>query len=422
MNKLGSYIISLFSFELLLVLFLNAGRYKGDPRFAWVPVDLTALFLVLSVAVAAYIVIYKDLYFVMDSLKLNFIYFIFVGYVIASYFWTPGAIYAEEKATYMATLVFWPLVATSIVVSSQTQRIKRFLFLLLLFSCWIAVETFFAYQEAGGRPVSALGGNYLGIGRVLGPAVLIILAYVLYFTGSLSLRLAGMAFIGFLLYLLFVVGGRGPLLATLIPILIPLIASIDFESPTVVWVKKSFYYMAFIVVVAIGSMIYMMNQEDAPETLRRLELLVETNDGVGGSAQARISYYATSIELWLEQPIFGYGVGSWPVLVEQTDIRGYPHNIILETLFEFGAIGMLLLIIMAIFALRRLGTWSTIKANPYRLIILVIFVNALLNAFVSGDIPDNRFLFATLGLMMLQDSPEAAEDPPQYAVEMEYRS
>lgn len=407
MNKVGGYIISFLSFELLLVLFLNAGRYKADPRFAWVPVDLTALFLVLSVAAGVYILIYKDLFFVLDSLKLNFIYFIFVGYVLLSFFWTPGEIYASEKAMYIATLVYWPLLATSIIVSSHTERLKRFLILVVFFSFWIAVETFVAYQQSGGRMVTALGGNYLGIGRVLGPAVLIILGYILYYSRSTMLKIAGLGIIGFLLYLLFVVGGRGPLLATLIPILIPLMGSIKFESASVIWIKRSFTFLAAVVVLSIISMVYLMNQEDAPATLRRLELLIESNDGMGGSAQARFSYYVTTLELWIKQPFIGYGVGSWPVLVEYTDARGYPHNIILETLFEFGIAGMLIMTTLFVYALRNLGSWRVIQSNPYRLIILMVFANALLNAFVSGDIPDNRFLFATLGLMML---PKTKED------------
>ena len=418
MNKLGHFIASLFSFEMLLVLFLSAGRFKGDPRFAWVPVDITGLFLVLSMAAGVYIIIYKDLFFLFEAVKLNFIYFIFVGYVLLSFLWTPGVEYAGEKGLHIATLVFWPLLACSIFVSTRTERLKRFLILFVLFSCWLGIETFIAYQQAGGGMITALGGGYLGIGRVLGPAALIALGYILYFSESSVIKLLGVALIGFLLYLLFVVGGRGPLLATLIPISILLAASITFESATAVWVKKSFSFLAAVVVIAIISMVYMMNQEDAPATLHRLELLLETSDGVGASAQARLSYYAASIELWIKQPFFGYGVGSWPVLVQGIDVRGYPHNIILETLFEYGIFGMAILTALFVFALRHLGSWATIKASPYRLIILMLFANALLNAFVSGDISDNRFLFATLGLMMLPEpTAETEEQPREYAME-----
>ena len=41
--------LTLLSFELCHVFFLFAGRIKADPRFGWVPFDLTALFFFLSV-------------------------------------------------------------------------------------------------------------------------------------------------------------------------------------------------------------------------------------------------------------------------------------------------------------------------------------------------------------------------------------
>ena len=35
---------SIVSFETTLVLYLFASLYKGDPRFAWIPIDPTAMF------------------------------------------------------------------------------------------------------------------------------------------------------------------------------------------------------------------------------------------------------------------------------------------------------------------------------------------------------------------------------------------
>jgi len=40
----------LLSFETTLVMLLFAGIYKDDPRFAWMPVDVTAVFFVLSLS------------------------------------------------------------------------------------------------------------------------------------------------------------------------------------------------------------------------------------------------------------------------------------------------------------------------------------------------------------------------------------
>ena len=48
---------SLFSLEALVLLYMFAGLYKDDPRFAWIPVDPTALFFALSVLVGSFIIV-----------------------------------------------------------------------------------------------------------------------------------------------------------------------------------------------------------------------------------------------------------------------------------------------------------------------------------------------------------------------------
>ena len=48
---------SLFSFEALVVLYMSAGLYGPDARFAWLPVNATGLFFALSVLVGSFIIV-----------------------------------------------------------------------------------------------------------------------------------------------------------------------------------------------------------------------------------------------------------------------------------------------------------------------------------------------------------------------------
>jgi len=162
-------ISTVFSFETLFVLYLFAGRYKGDPRLSWVPVDLTTLFFVLSI-VAGIGVLWRRGFkvrhraFVLVLLALSF-----VVYVLASLAWTPGQAYAKQKALYISTLALWPLVACAVIIAQDQRRLRRFLALVALFSCWMALEGARVYLSTSGRRLSTLwGGNYMGAGRVLG--------------------------------------------------------------------------------------------------------------------------------------------------------------------------------------------------------------------------------------------------------------
>ena len=107
------------------------------------------------------------------------------------------------------------------------------------------------------------------------------------------------------------------------------------------------------------------------------------------------------MEYWLQRPLFGHGMGAWPVLHFQGDFRAYPHNLILEIMVEFGLCGLGLFVWLLIAAARGLGPVARIASDPLRVIVLMVAVGAMANAMVSGDIPDNRFLFASLGLMLL---------------------
>lgn len=399
MTKLLSFFKNVLSFELFFILFLFAGRYKGDPRFGWVPVDLTALFFGLSIAGGIYILFKNGFFFRRPVLKLNGIYLVFIVYVLASYIWTPGDIYAREKMLFIATLTFWPLLATSLIISADYERLKRFLLIFVLFASWVAIEVFIAYQGSSNWKVESLGGNYLGIGRVVGPAAIIVLMYVLFYSKSLYEQMVGLAVFGFFLYVQLITGGRGPLLAALLPIFIPLFASVKFNASGRLNIKNSLPVLIILIGLTFGGALYMMNSQDTPTTLRRMNELVNEAGG-GSSAQARLSFFETSLNLWTHKVFTGYGVGSWPVLVGFIDMQDYPHNIVLETLVEFGLIGFIILASLFVYAIRNLGSWKSIRNTPLKLIILMIFLNAFLNALLSGDIPNNRFVFGALGLMM----------------------
>src|SRR5262245_979513 len=90
------------SFELAFVLFFFAGVYKGDPRLASVPVDLTALFFVTSVGVGGLtlarhkFMLSKRAVWICGSLAL------FIAWTVVSLAWSPSGIYGPEKAMAVA--------------------------------------------------------------------------------------------------------------------------------------------------------------------------------------------------------------------------------------------------------------------------------------------------------------------------------
>ena len=396
-HLLGKGMSALFSFESLFLLFLFAGRYKAAEWLQWVPVDLTALFFCLSILSGLLILRRRRFKVRRDALALALLALAFVTYCVISLAWSPGRVYARQKAFFIATLTLWPLVACALIIGHDRSRLRRFVVLLVVFSTWLAAESVMARMQRGGRgSISVLGGNYLGAGRTIGLGALSTLAFGLFFAQSRLQNTIAALFFGFLVVTLSVLGGRGPFLATiaggLVPLLLGLRVAISGQ------LKGRRYAVKLLVVsgvVIILAACIVLLAHTLPWTFARLRNLSLED----GSAAKRLGWYRVAIQLWQQRPFEGHGIGSFPVLVVVSDSRLYPHNLVLEILAELGIFGMLLFAAVVWFALKDLGPLNAIRADPWRLLVAMFFANAVFNAMISGDIPDNRVLFAVLGLM-----------------------
>ncbi|MBN1908708.1 MAG: O-antigen ligase family protein [Pirellulales bacterium] len=395
-------VTTLFSFETLFVLFLMAGRFKADPRFErlaeWLSIDLTALFFGLSVLAGGVVVLRRGYRFPRSAPVVLVCAGLFFSYAVLSLLWTPGGDYARSKALYVGVLTFWTLAACAVVIASGRRRVVRFFLLLTLFAVWLAAESLWSFRETeAGHSIEALGGNYLGLGRMIGAAGLILLGYGLLLADSRAKRWAALAgFLGFCGVLL-ILGGRMPLLATVAGAVVPLGMAIVSQPGRRVRRRMATYALLLGVLLVGG--IALSFSEWAPQTLQRMQRLWEGE--LGHSTASRLEAYPAGIEYWWQRPLLGHGIGAWPMLYLHSDVRAYPHNLIIETLAELGLVGLGLLIALFWAAWRALGPVRQLTSDPLRLIVLMLLVNALANAMTSGDLPDNRFLFGMLGLTCL---------------------
>lgn len=393
---------TVFSFEAALALFLFAGRYKNDPRFAWIPIDMTVATGALSV-LAALVVLYRRRGRIRrNAVVLVGLFMAFAGYAALSLLWTPGVEYARTKALYLAGLVGWAVVATAGVVAYERVRVRRLLVALVLFAVWMALETSLLYMRSGyARLADVMGSNYLGIGRCVGLGVLVVFAYLLYEARGRASLLACLALLAWLGFVMLMLPGRGPLLATVVPMGIPLLAGVRWRrrQPSGVTFSRSAWRALVAVLVGAAAVV------TAVLTSRRLISLLRiatifVAEGGGLSAGTRLARYHDAVHLWLLEPLLGHGIGAFPIVTGFSDTRVYPHQMLLETLVELGLVGAVLLIGFIVYAFRSLGTWTEIKRDSLRLAVLMVVINTMINAAVSGDLPDNRVMFAMLGLMV----------------------
>ena len=393
----------MFSFEVVFCLFLFAGRYKADPRFTWVPVDITGLFFSLSVVAGIYLILIHRVRLKRRALPIACVALGFVVWTIFSLAWTPGELYATQKTFYFATLTFWALLSAAFIIASDIHRIRRFFLTIVLFAIWIMIESIFVYLKNSGIGfINAMGGNYLGIGYTCGMGGLIILTYALFESKSVSKKFLMMILFSLLLYIMLVAGGRGPLLMMVVAALIPVIFAFRFSITKLIKVKRYIFPFLGIIVLAIVLIGYLFIEKHvAMTTIYRVLVLFEP--GMGRSGGARMSMWLSSVSLWVDNPLFGSGIGGYPIIMGYGDFRSYPHNIFLEIMVELGLVGLFLFVMLLFVSFRSLGTLRAVRNDPIRLIILMLFTFTTGRALISGDLHSNRLLFMVIGLMAFRN-------------------
>ncbi|HBR03892.1 MAG TPA: hypothetical protein DD738_14935 [Ruminiclostridium sp.] len=387
----------LFSFELVFTLFLFAWVFKADPRFGWVPVDLTLLLFIWSVCTGVLVFLAEKKRFETKATFMVFTAILFVLYILVSLTWTHGRIYAAQKALHISTLTLWSLMACAFIIASDKNRLARFIRFLMLLSIWIAAESTLVYIKGGNDVINALNSNYLALGYTMGMGLLISAAYCFLSGQSRPRRVLMLSLTLYFMFMLFIMGGRGPLLSVSISLCLPLLPGSNFFRSSKHKLQKYGIFIGILFLTLLFISITLYTRGLLTATLYRILLFLEP--GMGSSAGTRMGYYSESYRLWQLKPLFGHGIGSWPLLIGLPDICAYPHNLIFELLVELGLSGVILFGLLLLAALKDFFKRNAGESIFYVSVILMMFSNAFIGALLSGDINDNRILFAAIGLM-----------------------
>jgi O-antigen ligase len=382
-----------FSFETAFVLFLFAGAYKNDPRFAWFPGDMTLVFCFLS-GIAGLVPLLRGSLFYLPGIKTMWPGVLLVLWIAASLAWSPSEFYANEKLTLTATGNLWCLAATAMIIGSSRVRVWRFFGVLLVFGVLASLDNILSFTAATGF---WRVDHYLVLGRLASMAALI--AFVLWLR-SPPLSARGLVFLASFIvcgYVLLIIGGRTPTTGVAVGMLVPPLLSFRLQGAQLVINRRILASLGLIAVLALVIVSVAVSSEDALRTLGRFDKLLSTGSG----AHARSSFWLHSLEYWAERPLIGHGAGAFSILYFNLDIHRHPHNLILELLAEFGLIGLALFAVLVLVLAWRVSV-RRLREDPALMLAVMLCINTFINAMTSGDISDNRNLFATLGLLAMR--------------------
>lgn len=126
--------------------------------------------------------------------------------------------------------------------------------------------------------------------------------------------------------------------------------------------------------------------------------------------ESRLVLYGFAVSLFEDQPVIGTGTASYDTLsarhLDPQVAAAYPHNAVLQFAAEYGLIGLAVFLGIVLLALVRRqesgGAWNAIKW------LMAYF---LLNAFVSGNVLDERTLWGLLLLLLVSTEPPRETEP-----------
>lgn len=387
MKKIVSYVISA---ELLFAIFLLGGAFKETVN---IPVDLTVLTLVLTFIIAIKRVS-KNPVLTKNAVSILMWFGLFVLLMVLSMFYTESPNYYLEKVSKFLLITSWAFLAPFFLLNNR-ESLKKFIYALAAMSVIasvVIVKNYFTYSTMF---VGLSGENYLNSARLIGVGSLSLLVIYLFHTG-LEKKKKVMVLILMLMTLiaLTITGSRMPVIAFVITFSVMMFFGVKIRRNSVHFTKP--VKSIFIVGVGMIPALYFIKDMSFAKTLfSRLSVL--TQEDMGASAGARADRFSEALSMMGENFLIGKGIGSYGVNYTGVDTRNYAHNIFLEIGSELGVIGLITFSLMLVGVLVK--NLSVIKSSDFLNVwVFSALAYFMLNAMVSGDLNDNRILFAMLGI------------------------
>lgn len=194
-----------------------------------------------------------------------------------------------------------------------------------------------------------------------------------------------------LLYLglLFATSARGPFVFVLLVLIM-----INFSRLKTFFLNSSAIRKLFIIIFSMSFLLYLYW-----DTIYvYIDTAIQRFSSVGADDKS-LNTRALLMEFAFYEPfesithfLFGSGFGSFGVDYLRSDIRAYPHNILLEIFYELGVIGVILFSAFLGLVLRR----AYLDKNLFYFILIYIVLNSL----KSYSLADSWVLFGVLGCVM----------------------
>jgi O-antigen ligase len=369
---------------IVLVLFLNAAIFKAAVPESC-PVDVTMVLAGICAGFCIYDVRKRGLPVGTGLFRTGLLFMAFALPIL----WTDWTDYSTRKVASLFT--FTLLAALAPVIQLRSAAHLRAVFLAQAgFSLFLAfLGAFVLFRNSSVEQLTVFGANTITFGRNEATAGIWFLALLM--DGNHRMRGRLIAGAGLMVALCLASGSRGALFACVIVT--------AFLSCIAVSRRRSLgrTILSLLAIMAFIAGALLVAAQIAPErSVARVEAFLDgTNRSTGREALFSIGSSAA-----LETP-FGKGWGASQELNPYGNSgRFYFHNIVLELAVEAGWLAAVLLLWVLAAAVRSCtaNLWHGCSSEQLCLAAWLLFY--IIGAMLSGDINDNRWLFALISLAL----------------------
>lgn len=390
--NLEAFLGRVFLFLSMFVLFLFSYQYKHSIEL-FKEYDPTLYLGLILLIYLIYFVIRNFSTIRLD--KYHAVFCLFTLWLLVSYFWGSSSTYAFAKSVRFLVYVVPSFLVATLIIAPSPQRLENFITVLLTFYAIISSITLLTYFENPENLPNLFGTNYLVTGQTIGLGAVILGAKLFHKNNnSLVDKSTWLIACGIIIsvFLQVHIGGRGPLLNTLI-VLGSLFVVFHKNKPQKLLKISSFAMLIIAVSIFLGKF---QGHHHLPASLHR----IFSEDGIQSLA-LRLEYYQSALQCLQTHSLIGVGIGSWPDyygLEKLYEIEWHPHNIFLEIAAETGLVGLMLFIYLLVLLAKKVSKHLNSSELPVTILLSGI-IFCFLNALKSGDINDNIVFFTFSGLM-----------------------
>lgn len=391
------FIKGLFSGEVFFILFILSGFYKGKFMEIFV-LDPTVLFFALSMLSAVFRV-YKRGYLIKASIVPLCLYASILILIICSLYVANGNPYSYDKAIKFATITAWSFAGVFFLTnfSDPIKSLKRYLYTFLGVGIAMVLDVLIGNNTEESGFMTALGSNYIALGRMMGMSSLIIMSYLILKKHNFRKNVLLISLSAVFVYVMFLAGGRMPVISFLICLFLLILSGVKITGfdITNIRFKKRTLLFGITLVLALPFLLLYLSKSDLTFVYRFMDLLSSDGD------TSRTAHFGRAWNMLFDTNLLGSGIGNYSAqLVAEVS---YPHNIFLEFASELGLIGLLLFTTLVLLGLIHYFKNFSLRHDFYSAIILLLFIFNFAAANVAGDINDNRIMFFSLSLLFLSE-------------------